>query len=232
MRTRPGRPSPLGATWDGASVNFALFSEHATGVELCLFEASGEETRIPVTQQTDQVWHIALPEARPGQRYGYRVHGPYDPAQGHRFNPHKLLLDPYAKAIEGAIRWDESLFGYTIGHADADLSLDERDSAPSMPKSVVIEPAFTWGDDRPPRTPWEETIIYEVHTKGFTARHPDVPRELRGTYAGLASPVMLDYLVSLGITAVELLPVHHFVADQHLLDRGLTNYWGYNSIGF
>ena len=213
-------------------MNFALFSEHATAVELCLFDAAGEETKIAVTQSTDQVWHIALPEGRPGQRYGYRVHGPYDPASGHRFNPHKLLLDPYAKAIDGWIRWDDAVFGYTIGHPDADLAPDERDSAPSMPKSVVIEPAFTWGADRPPRTPWEETIIYEVHTKGFTVRHPEVPRELRGTYAGLGSPVMIDYLVALGVTAVELLPVHQFEAEKPLVDRELTNYWGYNSIGF
>ena len=232
MRTRPGCSSPLGATWDGSCVNFALFSEHAEGVELCLFDAAREETKIAVTQNTNQVWHIALPEVRPGQRYGYRVHGPYEPAAGHRFNPHKLLLDPYAKAIDGSISWDDALFGYTLGHPDADLALDARDSAAGMPKSVVIESAFTWGHDRPPRTPWEETIIYEVHVKGFTARHPEVPRELRGTYAGLGSPPMLDYLVSLGITAVELLPVHHFVADKHLVDRGRTNYWGYNSIGY
>jgi glycogen operon protein len=232
VRTRPGRPSPLGATWDGSGVNFALFSEHATAVELCLFDEGGEETRVPVTQSTDQVWHIALPEARPRQRYGYRVHGPYKPAEGHRFNPAKLLLDPYGKAIDGVIRWDDTLFGYPLGHPDADLVQDDRDSAPSMPKSVVIEPAFTWGDDRHPRTPWEETVIYEVPVKGFTVRHPEVPRELRGTYAGLGSPVMIDYLLSLGITAVELLPVHHMVDEKHLVDRGLTNYWGYNSIGF
>jgi isoamylase len=235
VKIRPGRSYPLGATWDGSGVNFALFSEHATAVELCLVgnaDAGQGEERIRVTQSTDQVWHIYLPEVRPGQRYGYRVHGPYEPANGHRFNPHKLLLDPYAKAIDGPIRWDDTMFGYPLGHADGDLALDDRDSGPSMPKCVVIDPAFTWGNDCPPRTPWEETIIYEVHVKGFTVRHPDVPRALRGTYAGFSSPVVIDYLVGLGITAVELLPVHYFVADKHLVDRGLTNYWGYNSIGF
>ncbi|MBI4270964.1 MAG: glycogen debranching protein GlgX [Candidatus Rokubacteria bacterium] len=234
MRTRPGRPYPLGATWDGAGVNFSLFSEHATGVELCLFErGSGNEeiVRIALGEQSDLVWHGYLPEVRPGQRYGYRVHGPWDPAAGHRFNPAKLLLDPYAKAFDRTIRWSETLFGYRFG-ADPDLGADDRDSAASIPKSVVVDPAFTWGDDRPPRTPWEETIIYEVHVKGLTARHPDVPRELRGTYAGLASPPVIDYLRTLGVTAVELLPVHQFVADKHLVERGLTNYWGYNSIGF
>jgi glycogen operon protein len=235
MRVWPGKPYPQGATWDGAGVNFALFSEHATAVELCLFDASSpgvEIARIPVTQQTDQVWHLYLPEARPGQRYGYRVHGPYEPAEGHRFNPAKLVLDPYARAIDGTIRWSDALYGYAIGHEDADLSRDDRDSAASVPKSVVIDPAFTWGDDRPPRIPWEETVIYELHVKGFTARHPGVPAELRGTYAGLGSPAAVDYLRRLGITAVELLPVHQFVADRHLVERGLTNYWGYNSIGF
>jgi len=235
MRTRPGNPYPLGATWDGSGVNFALFSEHATGVELCLFEgerASREIARVPLAEQTDLVWHIYLPEARPGQRYGYRVHGPYEPASGHRFNPAKLLLDPYAKAIDGTIQWSDALFGYRLGHDEADLGRDERDSAPNMPKAVVIDPAFTWGDDRPPRTPWGETIIYEIHVKGLTARHLDVPGPLRGTYAGLACPVVIDYLRFLGVTAVELLPCHQFVADRHLVERGLTNYWGYNSIGF
>ncbi len=235
MKARPGNPYPLGVTWDGSGVNFALFSENATAVELCLFdgpEGNEEVARIQMTEQTAQVWHVYLPEARPGQRYGYRVHGPYDPARGHRFNPAKLLLDPYAKAIDGTIRWGEALFGYQVGHADADLSPDARDSAAGVPKCVVIDPAFTWGDDRPPRIPWNETVIYEVHVKGLTARNPDVPRELRGTYAGLSCPAVVDYLRSLGVTAVELLPVHQFVADKHLVDRGLSNYWGYNSIGF
>jgi glycogen operon protein len=233
MRTRPGSPSPLGANWDGAGVNFALFSENAEGVELCLFDTDGEEeTRIPVTEQTDQVWHVHLPEVRPGQRYGFRVHGPYDPGAGHRFNPAKLVIDPYAKAIDGTVRWSDALFGYQVGHPDGDLARDERDSAPGLPKSVVTDPAFTWGSDRPPRIPLNESVIYEVHVKGFTARHPDVPKPLRGTYAGLASPPAVDYLQSLGVTAVELLPIHQFVADKHLVERGLTNYWGYNSIGF
>ncbi|MBI2158914.1 MAG: glycogen debranching protein GlgX [Candidatus Rokubacteria bacterium] len=235
MKTRPGRPYPLGATWDGAGVNFSIYSEHATGVELCLFDGRGGDeqiARIRLTEQTDQVWHVHLPEIRPGQRYGYRVHGPYDPTNGHRFNPAKLLLDPYAKAIDRTIRWSDTLFGYRVGDGDADVSCDTRDSAASIPKSVVVEPAFTWGGDSPPWTPWEETVIYEVHVKGLTARHPDLPRELRGTYAGLASPPVVDYLRRLGITAVELLPVHQFVADKHLVERGLTNYWAYNSIGF
>jgi len=235
MRTRPGNPYPLGATWDGCGVNFSLFSEHATGVELCLFdgpEGNEQVAQIRMTEQTDQVWHIYLPETRPGQRYGYRVNGPYDPVAGHRFNSAKLLLDPYAKAIDGTIRWDDALFAYQVGHPDADLSRDARDSAANLPKSVVIDPAFTWGDDRPPRIPWNETVIYEVHAKGFTARRPDVPEHLRGTYAGLACPAAVDYLRWVGITAVELLPIHQFVADKQLVDRGLTNYWGYNSVGF
>jgi glycogen operon protein len=235
MNTRPGSPYPLGATWDGAGVNFALFSENATGVELCLFdgpESRREETRIPVTERTDQVWHVYARQARPGQRYGYRVHGPWDPANGHRFNPAKLLLDPYAKAIDGPVRWSDALFGYRVGDPEGDLARDDRDSAAGMPKSVVVETAFTWGDDRPLRIPWNETIIYEVQVKGITARHPDVPPDLRGTYAGLASPSVLEYLRSLGITAVELMPIHQFLDDKTLVDRGLANYWGYNSIGF
>jgi isoamylase len=233
-KTLPGSPYPLGATWDGAGVNFALFSESAEGVELCLFdgEERREETRIAMPEQTDLVWHGYLPEARPGRRYGYRVHGPWDPERGHRFNPAKLLLDPYAKALDGTIRWSDALFGYTVGHPDEDLARDDRDSAPGIPKAVVVDPAFTWGDDRPPRIPWNETIIYEVHVKGFTARHPEVPKALRGTYAGLVSPPALEHLRRLGVTAVELMPVHHFVYDRPLVERGLANYWGYNSIGF
>jgi glycogen operon protein len=232
MRSRPGYPYPLGATWDGAGVNFALFSENATGVELCLFDADENETRVRMREHTDQVWHVYLAEARPGQRYGYRVHGPWEPAAGHRFNPAKLLLDPYAKALDSTVRWSDALFGYTVGHPEADLARDDRDSAAGLPKSVVIDPAFTWGDERRPRTPLNESVIYEVHVKGFTARHPRVPKELRGTYAGLASPAAVEYLTRLGVTAVELLPIHQFVADKHLVDRGLTNYWGYNSIAF
>jgi isoamylase len=234
MRTRPGSPYPLGATWDGSGVNFAIFSESATGVELCLIDSdgAGELARIEIGEHTDQIWHVYLPEVRPGQRYGYRVHGPYDPSQGHRFNPAKLLLDPYGKAIDSTIRWSDHLFGYVVGHVDADLAPDDRDSGAGMPKSVVIDPAFTWGADRPPRIPWNESVIYEVHVKGFTARHPDVPKALQGTYAGLSCPPVIEYLRALGITAVELMPIHQFVADKHLVDRGLTNYWGYNSIGF
>jgi isoamylase len=231
VRTRPGRPYPLGATWDGSGVNFAVFSENAQAVELCLFD-DRSETRVPVIEQTEHVWHVYLPEARPGLRYGYRVQGPWDPAAGHRFNAAKLLLDPYARALDGTIRWSDALFGYEVGHRDADLALDGRDSAPDMPKSVVADTAFTWGSDRPPRTPWSQTVIYEMHVKGFTARHPEVPRHLRGTYAGLVAPAALAHLRHLGVTAVELMPIHHFVADKHLRDRGLTNYWGYNSIGF
>jgi glycogen operon protein len=235
MRVWPGQSYPQGATWDGAGVNFALFSENATGVELCLFdgpEKTQEVARIPLKEQTDQVWHVYLPEARPGQCYGYRVHGPYASEEGHRFNPAKLLLDPYAKAIAGAIRWSDALFGYTIGHPDADLSRDERDSAAGLPKCVVVDPAFSWGNNALPRTLWHKALIYELQVKGFTAIHPHVPPELRGTYAGLTCPPVIDYLHALGITAVELMPVQQFVADKQLVDRGLTNYWGYNSIGF
>jgi glycogen operon protein len=235
IRTQPGAPHPLGATWDGAGVYFALFSEHASAVDLCLFESADptrERHRVRMSEHTNLVWHVYLPEARPGLLYGYRVHGPYEPGAGHRFNAAKLLLDPYAKAIAGLVRWDDAVFGYRIGAEEADLTPDERDSAPFVPKSVVVDSAFSWGDDRPLRTPWHQTIIYEMHVKGFTARHPDVPRELRGTYAGLASPAAIEYLSRLGITAVELLPVHEAVTDKHLADRGLTNYWGYNSIGY
>jgi len=235
MRVWPGRPYPLGATWDGEGVNFALFSENATGVELCLFDQAPQDKeshRIRVEERTDQIWHVYLPEVRPGQMYGYRVYGPYEPQAGHRFNPAKLLIDPYAKALSGRIEWSDAMFGYHIGDPLADLSKDDRNNAASVPKAVVIEQAFTWGDDRLLRTPWDRTIIYEVHVKGFTIRHPDVPEPLRGTYAGLATPAAIDYLRSLGVTAVELLPVHYFVRDQPLIQRGLTNYWGYNSIGF
>jgi len=230
-----GSPFPQGATWDGSGVNFAIFSENATKVELCLFDtpdASRESARIPMVDRTAHIWHAYLPEARPGQLYGYRVHGPYAPNQGHRFNPAKLLLDPYGKAITGSIDVNDSLFAYKFGHPQADLSIDRLDSAAGVPKCMVIDTAFTWSDDAPPRIPWHRTLIYEAHVKGFTARHPKVPRELRGTYAGFACPAVIDYLVQLGITAVELMPVHQFVTDKHLVDRGLTNYWGYNSIGF
>jgi len=216
-------------------VNFALFSEHATGVDLCLFQPSDparEIARLPVRESTDQIWHIYLPEARPGLLYGYRVRGPWEPAAGHRFNPAKVLLDPYAKAIAGVVAWSDAMFGYRVGDPAADLARDGRDNAPYLPKSVVVDPAFTWGDDRLPRTPWHETVIYEVHVKGFTARHPEVPRDARGTYSGLAAPATIEHLKRLGVTAVELLPVHHSVTEKDLRDRALTNYWGYNSIGF
>ena len=230
----PGQPYPRGATWDGMGVNFALFSESAERVELCVFDASGrhELQRVRLREQTDQIWHAYLPQARPGMLYGWRVHGPYRPRDGHRFNPHKLLLDPYARNIVGALRWHDALFGYRIGHDERDLSFDRRDSAPYMPRCKVVDTAFSWGDDRPPRVPWHQTVIYELHVRGFTMRHPDVPPALRGTYAGLACAPVIDYLKRLGVTTVELMPVHAFVDDRHLLERGLRNYWGYNSIGF
>ena len=231
----PGKAYPLGATWDGAGVNFALFSENATGVTLCLFDDTNDEKEIAsidIKEQTDQVWSVYLPQARPGIRYGYRVKGPYEPSQGHRFNPAKLLLDPYAKAIDGTIKWNDALFGYVIGGKETDLTKDERDSAPFLPKSVVVDPAFSWGDDSRPQIPWHKTVIYELHVKGFTALHPDVPKELRATYAGLTSPSVIEYFHSLGITAVELMPVHQFIDDRTLIEKNLRNYWGYNSIGF
>ncbi len=230
----PGEPYPLGATWDGEGVNFALFSEHAERVELCLFDRNGRRapTHITLREHTDQVWHCYLPQARPGLHYGYRVHGPYAPSDGHRFNPNKLLLDPYAKSIRGSIRWSNAQFGYRIGHPKQDLSFDRRNDAAGMPRCEVIDPAFTWGDDRPPRVPWSDTVIYELHVKGFTARHPEVPPELRGTYGALATQPVINHLLRLGVTCVELMPIHTFVDDRHLVDRGLRNYWGYNTIGF
>ena len=233
-RIRPGSPYPLGATWDGRGVNFALFSANATKVELCLFDATGrrELARIELPEYSEQIWHGYLPEARPGLLYGYRVHGPYEPRQGHRFNPHKLAVDPYAKALFGPLRWSDVHFGYRLGSPREDLSLDRRDNARGMPKCQVIDPAFSWGDDPAPRTPWDRTIIYEVHVRGATMRLPEIHPPLSGTYAAFASAPMLDHLVRLGITAVELLPVHAFVDDRHLVQRGLRNYWGYNSLGF
>jgi glycogen operon protein len=230
----PGKPYPLGANWDGEGVNFALFSEHAEAVELCLFDQAGrrELHRVRIKEQTDQVWHCYLPEARPGLLYGYRVHGPYDPNKGHRFNPNKLLLDAYAKQIVGDLKWSDSHFGYRIDSKNADLSLDRRDSAPGMLKAMVIDPAFTWGTDRAPRTPWHKSIIYEAHVRGFTIQHPKVPMPLRGTYAGLGTAPVIDHLLKLGVTAIELMPVHYFVDDRQLIERGLRNYWGYNTIGF
>jgi isoamylase len=233
-RIWPGRPYPLGATLDGSGVNFALFSEHATAVELCLFDAlqPDAEQRIRLLERTDLVWHGYVPDVRPGQLYGYRVHGLYEPERGHRFNPAKLLIDPYARALTGELHWADEVFGYRVGDPAGDLSHDERDSAAFVPKSLVIDGSFDWKDDRHPRTPWHNTVIIELHVKGFTAQHPGVPPPLRGTYAGLATPAALDYLVALGVTAVELLPVYHHVDEDALVKRGLTNYWGYNSIGF
>ncbi|MGH8670907.1 MAG: glycogen debranching protein GlgX, partial [Burkholderiales bacterium] len=230
----PGKPYPLGATWDGEGVNFALFSEHAAQVELCLFDAKGshEIERIEIREHTDCVWHCYLPQARPGLLYGYRVHGLYQPEHGHRFNPHKLLLDPYAKAVAGSLLWNDALFGFEMDNRRYDAACSTTDSAPYMPKGQVIDAAFTWGEDRAPLTPWHDTVIYELHVKGFTYTHPTVPASLRGTYAGLASAPVIDYLKRLGVTAVELMPVHAFIDDRRLVQHGLRNYWGYNSIGY
>ncbi|WP_431857497.1 glycogen debranching protein GlgX [Azospirillum sp.] len=233
-RIREGLPYPLGATWDGLGVNFALFSANATKVELCLFDREGrrELERIELPEYTDEVWHGYVPDARPGTVYGYRVHGPYEPRAGHRFNPNKLLIDPYAKHLIGPLRWSDAHFGYRIGSSKNDLSFDRRDSAPGMPKCVVVDPAFTWGKDRAPAIPWENTIVYETHVRGYTMRHPAVPPQYRGTFAGMAQQDVVDYIRALGVTAVELLPVHAFIDDRYLLEKGLRNYWGYNSIGF
>ena len=230
----PGQAYPRGATWDGEGVNFSLFSAHAEKVELCIFDGTGrhEIQRLNIRERTDGNWHAYLPEARPGLLYGYRVHGPYDPERGHRFNPHKLLIEPYAKHLQGALVWSDAHFGYRTGHAKADLSFDRRDSAAGTPKCRVVDPAFTWGDDRPPRIPWHHTVIYEAHVRGISIRHPQVPPRLRGTYAGLASAPIVEHLMRLGVTAIELMPVHFFVDDRHLLERGLRNYWGYNTLGF
>ncbi len=235
LRIWPGRPYPLGATWDGSGTNFALYSENATKVELCLFdspESKVESQCIELPDQTDQVWHCYLPDILPGQLYGYRVHGPYEPAQGHRFNPRKLLLDPYAKAVGRATTWADEMWGYKLGDAKADLSYDDRDNAAFAPLAAVLDSAFTWGNDQAPQIPWSKTLIYEMHVKGFTQLHPEVPEKLRGTYAGVGSEPAIHYLKSLGVTAVELLPVHEHLDDRHLVDRGLVNYWGYNTLGF
>ena len=235
MRVWPGSPHPLGATWDGEGVNFAIFSEYAEAVELCLFDSrdpTREVERAELKERTSFIWHGYLPDVRPGQLYGYRVHGPYEPAKGHRFNPNKLVLDPYAKVVTGRLQWDDALFGYEIGDADADLSFSEQDSGPSLPKCQVVDTAFSWRDDRRPNVPWSRTVIYEAHVKGMTARHPGVPERLRGTYLGMGSDAVLDHLLGLGVTAVELLPIQHFAVDRHLVERGLTNYWGYNTVAF
>jgi isoamylase len=229
MQVWPGTQYPLGATYDGAGTNFALFSEVADRVELCLFDADGAERRVDLVEVDGFIWHAFLPGIEPGQRYGYRVHGPYDPSRGQRCNPHKLLLDPYAKAVDGDVRWDPSVYGYEFG---APEQMSTTDSARHMPKAVVVNPYFDWGNDRPPRVPYHETVIYEAHVKGLTWRHPRVPEELRGTYAGIAHPAVIDHLKSLGVTAIELMPVHQFVNDHALVNRKLTNYWGYNTIGY
>ncbi|MBV8643830.1 MAG: glycogen debranching protein GlgX, partial [Candidatus Eremiobacteraeota bacterium] len=233
-RVEPGLPYPLGARWDGKGVNFALFSANAEKVELCVFDARGrrELARIALPEYTDEVWHGYLPEARPGMLYGYRVYGPYDPARGHRFNHHKLLLDPYAKALAGKLRWTNAHHGYILNSPRADLSFDKSDNATAMPKCVVLEEAFTWGDDDRPMVPWPDTVLYELHVRGFTMQHPDVQPALRGTFGGLAAPGVIAYLRDLGVTTLELLPVHAFVDDRRLVEQKLRNYWGYNSIGF
>lgn len=231
----PGAPYPLGANWDGEGVNFALFAPNATGVELCLFNAaddSSETVKVKMGERTHYIWHAYVPGLKPGQLYGYRVHGPYEPENGHRFNPNKLLLDPYARAISGSFEWKDALFGYELGHEQEDLSFSFTDSAPFVPKAVVIDPSFDWGNDKKPSTPYHKSVIYETHVKGFTKLHPDIPEKIRGTYSALAHPVTINYLKELGITAVELMPVHHFITDGYLKDKGLTNYWGYNTIGF
>ncbi len=229
-----GSPHPLGATWDGKGVNFAIFSRHAEKVELCLFDETGkrELQRIPLRERTDFVWHGYLPQLRPGQLYGYRVHGPYEPSAGHRFNPHKLLLDPYARSIVGALRWSDAHFGYTIGGKKDDLSFDRRDSASGMPKSQVVDGAFDWSGDKRPHFACNERLVYELHVGGYTRRHPDVAAAQQGKYSGLATRQVIEHIQSLGVTTVELLPIHAFVDDRPLTQRDLVNYWGYNTIGF
>ncbi|WP_298916059.1 glycogen debranching protein GlgX [uncultured Nostoc sp.] len=229
----PGNVYPLGASWDGKGTNFALFSENATGVELCLFDADDQEIRLHLTEKNNFVWHAYLPGVGPGQRYGFRVHGHWAPEAGHRFNPNKLLIDPYAKAIDGEINESSAIFGYSLDAPEEDLAFSDLDNAQIMPKCVVVDQSFDWGDDKPLGRPWHETIIYETHVKGFTKLHPDIPEELRGTYAGLGHPAAIQYLQQLGITSVELMPVHHFLSSPgFLVDKGLKNYWGYDSINY
>jgi glycogen operon protein len=235
MRTivYPGNPFPLGATWDGEGVNFAIFSENATAIDLCLFDSkTGKEKRIRIRERDNHIWHIYVPKLKPGQLYAYRAYGPYEPQNGHRFNPNKLLIDPYAKALSGRVEWNNAIFGYEIGSADEDLSYSESDSASYIPKSVVVDTSFNWEGDKAPKIPYHQSIIYEAHVKGLTQLHPDIPQEIRGTYSAIAHPVIIQYLKNLGITAIELMPVHHFVNDGFLRAKNLTNYWGYNTIGF
>ena len=231
FRVHPGEPYPLGATWDGEGVNFALYSENATRVEVCLFDAGGRETRVPLREQTAFVWHGYLPGVQPGQRYGYRVHGPYEPDRGLRFNPAVVLLDPYARALDSTENFERGVFAYELGHADEDYALQQQEQR-GVPLGVVVDNSFDWGRDRWPNTPLHETVLYEAHVKGMTMLHPDVPEELRGTYAGLAHPAMVQYLRKLGVTAVELMPVHAHLDDPFLIDKGLTNYWGYSTLNF
>ncbi|MGC4004944.1 MAG: alpha-amylase family glycosyl hydrolase [Pirellulales bacterium] len=235
LKVWPGRSYPLVRSWSGAGTNFALFSENATKVELCLFDsvdAEKESHRIPLPLHTDQVWHGFFPDVLPGQLYGFRVHGPWEPKIGHRFNAAKVLLDPYAKSIRRELRWDDSLFGYEVGNKDLDLKKDERDSAAFCPLAEVVDPAFTWGNDRARCTPWHKTFIYECHVKGLTKLHPLIPEKLQGTYAGLGTEPVINHLLDLGVTAVELLPIHYFLKDRHLVEKGLTNYWGYNTLNY
>jgi isoamylase len=235
VSTLPGSPFPLGATYLEDGVNFSLYSENATAVELCLFDSDKNQTesaKIRLIERTDFIWHIFVKDIKPGQLYGFRVHGPYEPQNGHRFNPNKLLLDPYAKAVSGSFDWNDALFGYQVGSEEEDLSFSDADSAPYMPKSVVIDPQFDWGNDKAPTLAYYNTIIYETHVKGFTKLHPDIPEEIRGTYAAISHPVCINYLKELGITAIELMPVHQAVNDRNLEEKGLGNYWGYNTICF
>ena len=233
-RLAPGRPYPLGAYWDGLGVNFAVFSAHAERIEVCVFNATGrkELARYALPECTDEVWHGYLPGAQPGLVYGLRAHGPYEPRRGHRFNPHKLLLDPYARKLVGQVTWSDALFGYRVGNSREDLSFDRRDSAVAMPKALVVDESFTWGDDRPPATPWTDTVIYEAHLRGLTMRHSALHPRLRGTFAGLSDPRMIEHMLRLGITAVELLPVHAFLQDRFLVQKSLRNYWGYSTLNF
>ncbi|RYE21032.1 MAG: hypothetical protein EOP45_10170 [Sphingobacteriaceae bacterium] len=232
---KSGHPFPLGATYDGKGTNFAIYSENAEAIDLCLFNFLEDDTdsiKISFKERTHHVWHMYLPDVKPGQLYGYRVYGPYEPYEGHRFNPNKLLMDPYAKAVAGKIQWNDALFGYEIGHPELDLSFSRENSAPYMPKSVVIDADFDWQNDHAPDIPYHESIIYEAHIKGFTFLNPEIPEEIRGTYSAISHPVTIRYLKDLGITAIELMPIHQFIDDRFLVDKGLSNYWGYNTIGY